>query len=226
MKSFSPLFLAVLLCTTLISPVAAETRYVSDLLVVTVRDQKGDQYKTLETILTATPVEILEEDKTYVKVRTPKGTEGYVRKQYITKELPKNLQIEQLQAEVLDLRQKLEEIQQNSQQSIADASQHQSRVETLTSQLEQSQEELNAVKLKYEELSKNSENVLNLTAENEQLIEQNGLINSELLMLREENQNFHRSNMIQWFIAGAGVFFFGWLIGKISRKKQRGFSRL
>lgn len=226
MKSFSPLFLAVLLCTTLISPVAAETRYVSDLLVVTVRDQKGDQYKTLETILTATPVEILEEDKTYVKVRTPKGTEGYVRKQYITKELPKNLQIEQLQAEVLDLRQKLEEIQQNSQQSIADASQHQSRVETLTSQLEQSQEELNAVKLQYEELSKNSENVLNLTAENEQLIEQNGLINSELLMLREENQNFHRSNMIQWFIAGAGVFFFGWLIGKISRKKQRGFSRL
>lgn len=226
MKSFYSLLLAVLISSLLIPSAFAETRYVSDLLVVTVRDQKGANYNTLETLITATPVEILEEDKTYVKVRTPKGTEGYIRKQYITKELPKALQIKQLQAEILKLQQDLAQVQQKSQDSIENADRDQARIETLTAQLNQSQQELQTVKTKYEELLKNSENVLNLTAENEQLIEQNGLINSELLVLREENQNFHRSNMIQWFIAGAGVFFGGWLIGKISRKKQRGFSRL
>ena len=226
MKSSSSLLLALLIFTMLIPSAFAETRYVSDLLVVTVRDQKGGTYNTLETLITATPVEILEEDKTYVKVRTPKGTEGYIRKQYITKELPKALQIKQLKAEMLKLEQSLEQLQQNSQESIENASRNQTQVETLTAQLNQSQEELMAVKTNYEDLLKNSENVLNLTAENEQLIEKNELINSELLVLREENQNFHRSNMIQWFIAGAGVFFGGWLIGKISRKKQRGFSRL
>jgi len=28
--------------------------------------------------------------------------------------------------------------------------------------------------------------------------------------------------VIRWFLAGAGVLFFGWILGKASRKKQRG----
>jgi SH3 domain protein len=199
---------------------------VSDLLVVTVRDQKGDTYNVLETLITATPVEILEEDKNYVKVTTPKGTEGYIRKQYITKELPKALQIKNLKNEVAALQQQLTQIQQSSKESLDAAGVRQSKIDTLTQQLKSTQQELEKTALEYQQLLKNSENVLNLSNENEQLIEQNNLLNSELMILREENQNFHRSNMIQWFIAGAGVFFGGWLIGIISRKKKRGYSSL
>ena len=226
MKSFHHLILIGLVLLAAATSAYAETRYISDVLVVTVRDQKGDNYNVLETLTTATPIEILEEDKTYVKVKTPKGTVGYILKQYITKELPKALQIKQLNGQVSDLQAQLDQLREKSQESLDTASQSQAQIDSLTKQLEQTRQELATVNNKYQQLLKNSENVVNLTTENEQLIEQNKLINSELLVLREENQNFHRSNMIQWFIAGAAVFFGGWLIGKISRKKQRGYSRL
>lgn len=226
MKSFHHLILIGLVLLAAATSAYAETRYISDVLVVTVRDQEGDNYNVLETLTTATPVEILDEDKTYVKVKTPKGTVGYILKQYITKELPKALQIKQLNGQVSDLQAQLDQLREKSQESLNTASQSQAQSDSLTKQLEQTRQELATVDNKYQQLLKNSENVINLTTENEQLIEQNKLINSELMVLREENQNFHRSNMIQWFIAGAAVFFGGWLIGKISRKKQRGYSRL
>ena len=115
MKCIVRSLLFFLLLLTAAGAASAETRYVSDLLVITVRSAKGNNYETLETLITATPVEILEEDKTYVKVRTPKGNEGYILKQYITKELPKATQIKQLQGEITALQNKLDQQQQQYQ---------------------------------------------------------------------------------------------------------------
>ncbi len=204
----------------------AETRYVSDVLVITVRTGKGNNYQIIETIRTGTPVEVLEEGQTYLKIRTPKGNEGYALRQYITSETPKSLQIKQLTAQLESLRKQLQEQQQTVQNATASAQSGQEEIDSLTKQLETARATLKKVQDDYETLLQSSQNVVSLSEENEGLLEQNKQLNNELIVLREENSNFHRSNMIQWFLAGAGVFFFGWLIGKISRKKQRGFSRL
>jgi SH3 domain protein len=124
------------------------------------------------------------------------------------------------------LQHQLTKQQQDSQKNLAAANVSQAKPDEISAQLSQTRQELKKVNNEYQTLLKNSENIVNLAAENEQLIEQNNVINSEMLILREENQSFHRSNMIQWFLAGGGVFFGGWLIGKISRKKSRGYSRL
>lgn len=211
----------LLLATT----AAAETRYISDYLIVTVRSGKGNQYKILETVPTGTAVEVLEDGQAYVKVITPKGTEGYIRKQYVSPDTPKALQIEQLQQQLAELREELAQSQQATQTKLQAADSQQQQLVSLKAELEQARQELRTVRAEYQDLRSKSENVINLASENEQLIEQNNQLNSELLVLREENRNFHRSNMIRWFLAGAGVFFGGWLIGKISRKKTSGFSR-
>lgn len=217
------LVLVLLLLTT---TAAAETRYISDYLIVTVRSGAGNQYKILETIPTGTPVEVLEETPTHVKVVTPKGTEGYIRKQYVSSEIPKARQIEQLQSRIAELEEQLQQQEQHYSAQLENAGAEQQRIAELSNELETTRAELKQVQTDYQALLQDSQNVVQLNAENEQLAEQNNLLNSELMVLREENRNFHRSNMIQWFLAGAGVFFGGWLIGKISRKKQRGFSRL
>jgi len=201
----------------------AETRYVSDQLIVTVRSGKGNQYKILETIPTSTPVTVLEDGKTYVKVVTPKGTEGYIQAHYISKAVPKSTQITQLNNKIAALQQQLTTQQQSFQGSQEEASTQKNQITQLSAQLNQTRQELEKSTEKYKTLRSKSENVLTLGTENEQLIENNNLLNSELLVLREENQKFHRSNMIQWFLAGGGVFLGGWIIGKISRKKQRRF---
>lgn len=201
----------------------AETRYISDQLVVTVRSGKGNQYKILETLPTSTPVQILEDDKVYVKVVTPKGIEGYIRSQYVNKSTPKSVQIKRLNKEIATLQQQLTTQQNDNKTSRNEAIINKTKTTELSSQLNQTQQKLDKVNSEYETLSNKSKNVLNLSTENEQLAEESNLLNSELLVLREENQNFHRSNMIQWFLAGGGVFFGGWMIGKISRRKQRRF---
>ncbi len=201
----------------------AETRYVSDHLIVTVRSGKGNEYKILETVPTGTPVNVVEEDKNYVKVITPKGTEGYIRRHYVSKELPKSTQITQLKKEIAALQQQLAAQQQSVEVNKEEATTYKQQIDELSAQLQQAQQKIKDTDHEYKALLNKSENVLNLSNENSQLIEENNSLNSELLVLREENQNFHRSNMIQWFLAGGGVFFGGWIIGKISRKRQRRF---
>lgn len=214
-------------CLLLIVAISAhaETRYVSDLLVVTVRSNKTDNYEVLETLVTASPVEILDEDKIYVKVRTNKGAEGYIRKQYITKAIPKSIQLAQLKKQKAALEDKLKSQQLEYQDATGLATSSQTTIEQLSNELKQSNQQLDKVNKEYSQLKKRSENVINLTTERDQLLEENTQIISELKILQEENKSFHRSNMIQWFLAGGGVFLVGWLAGKISRKK-RGFSRL
>ncbi|MFK5926652.1 MAG: TIGR04211 family SH3 domain-containing protein [Desulfuromusa sp.] len=216
------IFLSILFLIVAV-PAYAETRYISDQLLVTVRSGQGNQFKILETIPTSTPVEILEDGKTYVKVVTPKGTEGYILAHYVSKAVPKSVQIKRLKDKIMTLEQQLEAQLQSSQAIQGEASTQKNQIADFSAQLDQTRLELNKATSDYKTLLSKSENVLNLSHENEKLVEENNMLNSELLVLREENQNFHRSNMIQWFLAGAGVFLGGWLIGKISRKKQRRF---
>jgi SH3 domain protein len=218
-------FLAAALLLTFTTSGHAETRYISDLLVVTVRSGKSNNYQVLATLPTASPVEILEEDKTYVKVRTEKGIEGYVRKQYVSKAIPKSTQIAQLKKQKAALEKKLAKQRLELQEVSGLSTSSQTVIEQLTNDLKQSEQQLKSVNNDYTQLKKQSDNVINLTTERDQLLEENNQIISELQVLQEENKSFHRSNMIQWFLAGGGVFLVGWLVGKVSRKK-RGLSRI
>lgn len=210
----------------LLTPAAhAETRYVSDQLVITVRSNKTDNYEVLETLITASPMEILDEDKTFVKVRTQKGIEGYVRKQYVTKAIPKSIQLAQLKKQKAALEEQLQKQQLEFQEAAGLATSSQTIIEKLTNDLKQTRQQLDKVSEDFAQLKKKSEDVINLTAERDQLLEENSQAMSELTVLQEENKSFHRSNMIQWFLAGGGVFLAGWLAGKVSKKK-RGYSRI
>ncbi len=225
MNSFIKIIFIICLVAVTTTPVWADTRYVSDTLVITVRTGQGTNYQIIETIRTGTRVEVLEDGDKYVKVRTPKGNEGYALTQYISSAIPKSVQIQQLNTQIESLQSELAKQQEVAQSKIAEASSSEEENSSLSTQLEATRKSLHKVQDDYELLLKNSQNVISLSEENEALVEQNKQLNNELVVLREENSDFHRSNMIQWFLAGGGVFFFGWLIGKISRKKQRGFSR-
>ncbi len=221
MKFFLQFILFSFLSLAIATSLYAETRYISDQLLVTVRSGKGNQFKILETLPTSTPVTVLEVDKNYVKVLTAKGAEGYILRHYVTTSLPKKVQIKQLKKEIAGLQQQLETQQQEFQTYLDESASRKTQLDELSTQLDQTRQSLEKQEVEYKTLLSNSENVLSLTEESQHLVEENNLLNSELLILREENQNFHRSNMIQWFLAGAGVFLGGWIIGKISRKKQR-----
>lgn len=103
-------------------------------------------------------------------------------------------------------------------------SQKYSEISTKSGDLEQNLEQaLNNERVmaeKYETLLAQAENVVEIAAERDQLLQKNKILEADVTELREENDSLSDSRMVKWFLAGGGVFFFGWIIGKISRKKR------
>ena len=76
---------------------------------------------------------------------------------------------------------------------------------------------------KYNTLAAQAENVVKIAKERDQLRQENKKLTSGIKVLQEKNDEIADSRMIKWFLAGGGVFFFGWIIGRISRKKRSRF---
>jgi SH3 domain protein len=214
---------------------AAETAYVSDQLVITLRRGKSTEYQILKTLKTGTPMEVLEktEGDNYVKVRLESGEEGYVLAQYLTDETPKSVIISRLEKQVEKIREQLAQAKAKlaeSSQELNTVQEKQSQKEAgltgsineLNQALTTAKEDLRLVTEKYDTLRENSGKVVEITDELEGLKKINAKLSSEVRSLTAENSQLSRTGAIKWFLAGGGVFLFGWIIGKISRKKQRG----
>jgi len=104
------IFLFVLFAITvgLAVSAGADTRYVTDMLVLTVRDRPDDEAGVLGNLRTADSVEVLEESGPYLRIRAQDGLEGWVQKNYITSKRPKAIIIEEMQNEINRLNSKIE----------------------------------------------------------------------------------------------------------------------
>jgi len=215
----------------------AETLYVTDQLVITVRRGKSAQHAIIKTVKTGTPLEVLEsvEGEPYVKVRLQSGEEGYALRQYLSSKTPKPVIIARLQKEVKQLQNKLEEVEgkrdqlaDNLQTIQTETSSKEEELSSYTSGLEKelagTKQDLQSLKEKYDILLDKSKKVMDISTERDSLLENNSLLTSEVRLLREEKSKLMRSGMIKWFLAGGGVFFFGWLVGKVSRRKKQGLT--
>ena len=202
---------------------AADTRYVTDQLIITLRQGMGNQYKILKTLHTGAPLQVLGEQGKYLEVQTEDGTQGYVLKQYVTSEIPKPLIIARQKKELDQLRQQVVQLQQNQSSSAAKAHSLQSQAGDLQDSLDKAQQQLKTVTTQYNDLRQKAQNVVQLANERDRLSTKNKELVTQVATLSKENQQMLHTGMIRWFLAGAGVFFGGWILGKVSRRKKRGF---
>lgn len=228
------LFLVLAWLLLLVAPTLADTRYVSDQLIIALRAAPNADAAVITTLKTDAPVEVLEDNGRYLKVRTDSGEEGYVLSQYVTTNLPKSLQLERLQRERDDLQHKLSRIKEQQGASSSELEKARQQQEALTQDLQTkltatekdlaaARHQSSTITDKFQALQKDSQNVVALGQERDRLQKENAKVSGELARLREENTSLLRSGMIRWFLAGGGVFFLGWLVGKLSRKKRRSF---
>ena len=76
-------FFIVLTPFFLISQSKAETRYVSDLLYINIKDKLEKPYQVVAKVKSNDPLIILEENDTYAKVETEAKQVGWIAKQYL-----------------------------------------------------------------------------------------------------------------------------------------------
>ncbi len=220
---FSRKFVVLLFACLLIPAIAAaETVYVSDQLVITFRRGNSTEHKILQTLETGTPLEVVErtEGDKYVKVRLRSGEEGYVLSQYLSKETPKAMTISRLENQLEKVRGQLARAKAELTQSSREGGELTGNINELNQALANTQEELRAVTEKYNTLLKDSAEVVEVTNERDLLKETNEKLATEVRSLTAENSDLMRTGAVRWFLAGGGVLFFGWVIGKASRKKR------
>jgi SH3 domain protein len=232
MRYFSIIIVLVIIAANIIAvPVKADTRYVVDELVITLRQGKSVQHKILKTLRSGTPMEVLEEHPKYFKVRISDGTEGYVLRQYVGKTPPKTLRIKKLEIENNGLLNKVDDLEKNKakletkldelqEKYSLESSESNAKSADLKQNLELAVNNEREITEKYNTLLAQAENVVEIANEREKLLQENVKLTAGIKELRKENKEMNDSKMIKWFLAGAGVFFFGWMIGKISRKKR------
>ena len=225
------LFVLFILLSVSVRVTYADKRYVSDMLIITLRTGQGQEYKVIKTLKTDTPVEVLEESESYLRVRTDEGEEGWVAKQYITTEVPKSVIIEGLKKETSKLNIRVEELEKDKasllEQFDVATQRHAKKVEELEKNATNGKEETSRLKIKLAQITEKhntlidqSKNVVDLISEQKRLQAKNVNLSTRAEHLQKENSDLRDTRRLQWFLAGGGVFFIGWIAGKVSRKKK------
>ena len=207
-----------LLLLTLLAPIAApthlfaETQYVSDDLVITLRTGQGNQYEIIKTLSSGAKLEILEQTDTgYTKVKTEAGIEGWVRTQYLTKEPIAAIKLEKAEAKIGKLNDKVTSLQEELKTLRKDKTQLDTEYDKLRGEHQSATKELT-------QLSEIASRPKQLASENKDLRLQYEKINDELVLVKQENQVLKDRSKRNWFLAGAGVVILGMLIGLIIPK--------
>lgn len=224
--------LVLIVLTVCAATAWAETRYISDQLVVSLREKPQSGAQSITYLKTDTPVEVLEEAGDFVKVQSKAGETGYIQKGYLTAETPKTVIITKLQQERDRLTDKVEEMKRQvatatsrgdqSQQELArQLSESNAQVSELQKRLEESQTSLTRISQEFQALQNNAKDVVNITNERNQLQQTNQELTATVAKLEEEVKDLTITGLIQWFLAGAGVLLLGWLFGKYSGGRRR-----
>ena len=202
------IFLA--LCLFLLAnSVFAETRYVVDQIVITLRSGQSNQHQILRTLPSGTKMEILETGEKYSRAQLADGTEGWVLNQYITATPIAKHRLATAQRKLADLETENTRLKK----------------EFSTINIKEGEVSSQYAKLKKEDKKLNEElnRLRRVAAKPLQLENENTRLKKELLDLENEHELVQQENQIlrdsadrEWFLTGAGVIILGIFLSLIA----------
>lgn len=216
-------------------PAWGKTLYVSDQLAVNLRSEPSGQSSPMTLLRTDAAMELLSDEGEYYKVRLEDGTEGYFPKRYATDREPRAYVIARLEKKIASLEAELAaaekrlgaaagDLEEERQQLVASLKEAEQQLKNLEQEQATILNERDAALQKFDQLAADSSDVVALGEERDRLRSENARLSKEMALLQQENESLLISGVIKWFLAGAGVLFFGWLIGRASRRKRGGLS--
>ncbi|MDX1563208.1 MAG: TIGR04211 family SH3 domain-containing protein [Gammaproteobacteria bacterium] len=205
------LLVRVLLLLLLASPLYAQTRYVSDNLVITFRSGPSNQNSILRNLTSGDRVEVLEEqaDAGYARVRLDDGAEGWVLMQYLQPEPTSALRLAEAESELATLRQTAARQQQRVSELEAELSAVTGRAAALET-------ENSAANAELADIRAASRDALETRDRNTELLAQVADLRSQADIAALEIAELESRSRQNWFILGAAVLFGGIVIGLVA----------
>ena len=205
-------FLSFFLILALPFSAQAETQYVSDHLVITVRTGQGAQFQIIKTLESGEHVKVLEVTETgYTRIETSDGTEGWVRSQYLAEEPVASEKLAKAEDRLLKTRTALAALKEK----FATLSKEHKLLSETQSTLSTDKKQLDSELARLNEVAKKP---IILDKQNRQLQTKNVTLEKDLQRLNQENHSLKDRSQREWFIAGALVLFGGMIIGFIIPK--------
>jgi len=191
----------------------AETRYVSDVLEITLRSGKGTSFGITRMLRSGTAVQVLEVDKKsgYTQVRTKSGKEGWVLSRFL---MNGRAARERLAA----TEKSLAELELENRKLTTSMSTLTEEKKTLASNLGELEGESRSVSQELTEIKRTASSALAIDSENKDLKGRLVSLERQLQTVQQENQSLKDRTARDWFMVGAAVVLLGIIIGLIIPK--------
>ncbi len=213
------ILLAMLLVVLLAQGASAASWYVKPSAEVPLRRGQGKEYRIVAVLQDGTPVELLETEEPWARVRLASGKEGWILKRYLSSEPPLGQQIVALREEKKNLEQECARTRQELQE--------------LTDANAQTEKELTACLIERDRIKADFQALQQDTAD---VVRTKKKLTDSLLLLKNleaklssvqaENSTLKKNARLKWFLAGGGVLVLGWLLGLITGRSRKRRSSL
>ena len=189
---------------------AAETRYISDRLEITMRSGKGTKYGITRMLRSGTPVEVLDIDKAsgYSQIRTKSGKEGWVLSRFLMRGRAARDQLTTAEKNLAEMELENRKMTAN----IAMLTQEKNELEKSLGKLDGQSRNVNQ---ELAEIKRTASSALALDSENKNLKGRVVSLEREMQTLNQENESLKDRTARDWFMVGAAVILLGIIIGLI-----------
>ena len=200
--------LLLTLVLTVLAPVYAVERYVTDVFEVTMRSGPSTSNSIIRMLRSGDSVTLLEEDleTKYSYVETADGKQGYVITRFL-EDSPVARQV-------------LAELQQQHQQQRQELDAQAAQIDELKQALQREQDDNAALKValraseqELSEVREAAQNTLNILEQNKRLQTVVDQLREEKSVLSSTNAELSDSTRIDWFVRGAAVSLIAFIIG-------------
>ena len=200
----------LLVSLLLSSQLLAKTMYITDSFEAPLRTGQTNAYRILAYPKSGSALEVLEADEEsgYSRVKTQRGTEGWVQSRFLVNTPIAKHRLKQVQAELISLNKKnklLSSGQSTANKTVTDLSNQNKTLQSTNVKLEK---ELNYVK----EISGNT---IQINQRNQQLIEEHQQLKNEFDLLSSGNERLKDNANSQYFMLGAGAILLGLILGLV-----------
>jgi SH3 domain protein len=204
-------------CLTLIllpSLSQAETMYVTDVLKLRLRSEKGPDQNILGVVMSGQVVDVIQIEDEWAQVRLPDGKEGWVLRRYLTPRKTNSIILENLQKQHKALKDQLTGLKDENRH----LTEENKRLRLELNQLETSVKKVNT---SYDNLKTEAADYLDLKTKYEEAVARVAEQAQKSEEFKEEIERLETRQMIRWFLTGAGVLLFGVIIGFAAKRQRR-----
>lgn len=204
---------ALLLLSLVCVSAAAQTRYVTDELEITMRSGESTRNSIVRMLKSGTALEVLAENAEtgYTKVRTPAGTEGYVLTRFLVRQPVARQVLPQVQQQLTTLRERQRVSGEQSAELKGENRSLSGERDRLKRDLAKAENELREIRSK-------AAAVLQIDEQNSSLRARVNTLQAEVEALSQTNADLRGRRSMEWFIAGASVVLLGVILGLVLPK--------